>query len=52
MIAEKDAEELLAAAEKVQQKEDKIMKDILEKNSYVRPWVAEKLKEIGAEIIE
>lgn len=52
VIAEKDAEELLVAAEKVQEKEDKIMKNILEKCSYERPWVAEKLKEIGAEIIE
>ena len=27
-----------------------IMKDIVEKGTYVRPWVAEKLKAIGCEI--
>ena len=32
-------------------KEEGIMKDIVEKTSYVRPWVDEKLKEIGCEEI-
>ncbi len=52
VIAPEDAPALLEAAEKVQVKEDKIMKDILEKTSYVRPWVSEKLQEIGVEILE
>lgn len=28
------------------------MKHILEDNTYIRPWVDAKLKEIGAEIVE
>ena len=46
-----DAETVLAAVKAVKVKEEGIMKDIVEKTSYVRPWVDEKLKEIGCEEI-
>ena len=38
-------------AEAVEKKEAGIMKDILEKGTYIRPWVDELLKTIGCEIV-
>ena len=35
----------------VEKKEAGIMKDILEKGTYIRPWVDELLKTIGCEIV-
>lgn len=46
-----DAEALAAATRAVQEKEDGIMRGIVEQGVYPRPWVDEKLKEIGCEII-
>lgn len=43
------AETVLEAVRAVKVKEAGIMKDIVEKVSYPRPWVDEKLKEIGCE---
>ena len=51
VIPPQKAEALLEAANQVQKKEEKIMEDILNKTSYIRPWVDEKLKEIGVEYI-
>ena len=51
VIRPEDAEAVLAATKQVQAKEALIQKDILERGSYVRPWVDEKLEEIGCEII-
>lgn len=51
VIYPEDAETVLAAVKAVKVKEEGIMKDIVEKTSYVRPWVDEKLKEIGCEEI-
>ena len=51
VIRPEDAEAVLAATQQVQAKEALIQKDILERGSYVRPWVDEKLEEIGCEII-
>lgn len=45
------AETIAKATEDVFAKEEKIVRDILDKGSYVRPWVDEKLKQIGIEII-
>lgn len=45
------AEEIADATDAVFQKESKIMQDILEKGTYIRPWVDEKLQEIGCEIV-
>ena len=45
-----EAEELIRATKAVEDKEASIMKHILEDKTYIRPWVDEKLKEIGAEI--
>ena len=42
---------LADATEAVEKKEAGIMKDILEKGTYVRPWVDETLKAIGCEIL-
>ena len=50
IISPKDAEEVLAATRATMKKEAQIMKDILEKGEYIRPWVDEKLKEIGCEM--
>ena len=47
-----EAETILAAAQAVEEKEAGIMKHILEDKTYIRPWVEEKLKEIGAEIVD
>ena len=44
------AEELIQATKAVETKEADIMKHILEDGTYIRPWVDEKLKEIGVEI--
>ena len=41
------APELAAATRAVQEKEAEIMRHILEDGTYIRPWVEEKLKEIG-----
>lgn len=45
------AEELAAAAVAVEKKEAGIMAHILGDGTYIRPWVDEKLKEIGCEIV-
>lgn len=44
-----DAARLADATEGVEKKEADIMKHILEEGTYIRPWVEEKLKEIGCE---
>lgn len=46
-----DAEELAAATRTVGRKEADIMERILNDGTYFRPWVDEKLREIGCEII-
>lgn len=46
------AQELIRATKAVEAKEADIMKHILEDKTYIRPWVDEKLKEIGADIVE
>ena len=46
-----EAVSLAEAAKRVEEKEANIMKGILEEKKYVRPWVDEKLNEIGCEII-
>ena len=46
------AEQLAAATRAVEQKEAAIMDHILNDGTYIRPWVDEKLKEIGCEILE
>lgn len=51
-IRPEQAEQLIAATKAVEEKEANIMKHILEDKTYIRPWVDEKLKEIGAELIE
>ena len=43
------ASEIADATEAVEKKEADIMKHILEDGTYIRPWVDEKLKEIGCE---
>ena len=45
------AETVATATEAVEKKEADIMKHIVEDGTYIRPWVDEKLKEIGCEII-
>ena len=50
-IRPENAEALLEAVRKVEETEEGIMKNIVEKDEYVRPWVAKKLSEIGTEII-
>lgn len=50
-IRPQEAQGLAELAKGVMQKESKIMRDILEKGSFARPWVDEKLKEIGCEIL-
>lgn len=47
-----NAPALIEATKGVEAKEAGIMKHILEDNTYIRPWVDAKLKEIGAEIVE
>lgn len=43
------AEEVAAATRATMEKEARIMEDILQKGEYIRPWVDEKLREIGCE---
>ncbi len=50
-INPEEAAALAEASAAVEKKEAGIMKGILEEGSYVRPWVDEKLKEIGCEVI-
>lgn len=50
-IRPQEAQELANLTKEVMQKENKIMRDILEKAAFVRPWVDEKLKEIGCETL-
>lgn len=45
------ADEVADATEAVQKKETDIMDHILNDGTYIRPWVDEKLKEIGCEVI-
>ena len=45
------ANDVADATEAVEKKEAGIMKDILEKGTYIRPWVDELLKTIGCEIV-
>lgn len=45
------AEQIAHATEEVEKKEAVIMEHIVKDGTYVRPWVAEKLKEIGCEVI-
>ena len=52
VIKPEEAADIAAATKKVMEKEAGIMKHIVEDGTYIRPWVAEKVKEIGAEIIE
>ena len=49
IISPADAEALAAASRATTKKEEKIMAGILEKCEYIRPWVDEKLKEIGCD---
>ena len=50
IISPEDAEEIAAATYATMKKEEKIMADIVEKGEYIRPWVDEKLREIGCEM--
>lgn len=52
VIRPEDAETIARAAKGVIEKEDQIMKDILEKNLYIRPWVDQKIQELDTEIIK
>ena len=52
VIKPEEAADIAAATKKVMEKEAGIMKHIVEDGTYIRPWVADKVKEIGAEIIE
>ena len=45
------AADLADATEAVEKKEADIMAHILDDGTYIRPWVDEKLKEIGCEIL-
>lgn len=46
-----EAEELIEKTKQIMAKEADILKNILEKGSYVRPWVDQKLEEIGCETV-
>ena len=50
-IHPEEAEALAKATRSVQEKEAGIMEHILRDGTYIRPWVDEKLREIGCEII-
>lgn len=50
-IRPSEAEALAQATQAVEQKEADIMAHILNDGTYIRPWVDEKLKEIGCEIL-
>lgn len=45
------AEEIASATEDVEKKEADIMAQILNDGTYIRPWVDDKLKEIGCEVV-
>lgn len=49
IIEPADAERLEAATRETMAKEAKIMEDIITKGEYIRPWVDEKLREIGCD---
>lgn len=49
-VRPENAEALLEAVHKVEETEAGIMKNIVEKDEYERPWVRKKLEEIGTEI--
>ena len=51
IIAPAIADEIATATEGVEKKEADIMDHILNDGTYIRPWVDDKLKEIGCEII-
>ena len=46
-----DAVQLAIATEAVEKKEATILENIINEGTYIRPWVNEKLKEIGCEIL-
>lgn len=52
VIRPQEAESVLADVKKIMLKEAEIMKGILEKRLYPRPWVDDKLRELGYENIE
>jgi len=45
------ARELMEKTKATMDKEAKIMEDILSKGAYIRPWVDEKLREIGCDML-
>ena len=47
-----EAEALAAATKAVEKKEAGIMEHILHDGTYIRPWVDEKLREIGCEVVD
>ena len=51
-IRPEEAKELAEATKNVERKEADIMAHILNDGTYIRPWVDEKLKEIGCEFVE
>ena len=46
-IPPEQAEAIARATAEVEKKEEKIMEQILHEGTYIRPWVEEKLREIG-----
>ena len=50
VIAPEDARELAQKAQKVLDMENGILEKILTEGTYIRPWVDEKLKELGCQI--
>ena len=51
VIPPEQAQEVLEKTRATMEKEAKIMEDILTKGTYIRPWVDEKLNEIGCDMI-
>ena len=51
-IRPQDAQRLCEETKAVEAKEADIMKHILEDGTYIRPWVDEKLSQLGVEVIE
>lgn len=51
VIRQQDAKELAVKTRAIMRKEEEIMRNILESSSYLRPWVDEKLQEIGCEMV-
>ncbi|MEN6565437.1 MAG: RraA family protein [Veillonellales bacterium] len=51
IIKPEDAEFIASQTKKVSEKEHRIIETMLNEGTYIRPWVDEKLKEIGCEII-